>query len=206
MIGIIGYGLGNAFAFANIYKKLDVPFRILQKPEDFAGVTKLILPGVGAFDHAMDLFTNSGMREKVEDLVLNKNMPILGVCVGMQMMANSSEEGDCEGLGWIEGKVIKFKSEYLKPGSPLPHMGWNKLTTIGENSLLNGLNNSMFYFLHSYYFTPNNSLGLIGTTDYGISFCSVIKKNNIYGMQCHPEKSHESGVIFLKNFSELIQC
>jgi imidazole glycerol-phosphate synthase subunit HisH len=203
MIGIIEYGLGNVSAFANIFKKLEVSYRIVRTKEDFNDVTKLILPGVGAFDHALDLFKKSGMRKKVEELVLQKNIPVLGICVGMQMMADSSEEGDREGLGWIKGVVTKFQVEQLDPGSPLPHMGWNNLKVNREERLLSGLENSMFYFLHSYYFVPENVGNIIGTTDYGLPFCSAVKHNNIYGMQCHPEKSHESGIRFLKNFSEL---
>lgn len=203
MIGIIEYGLGNVSAFVNILKNLEVPHRIVRTKEDFNGVTKLILPGVGAFDHAVDLFNKSGMRKKVEELVLQKNMPVLGVCVGMQMMADSSEEGDREGLGWIKGMVIKFQLGKLNSGSPLPHMGWNNLKINREEKLLNGLENSMFYFLHSYYLAPDNFGNVIGTTDYGLPFCSAIKHKNIYGIQCHPEKSHESGIRFLKNFSEL---
>ena len=203
MIGIIEYGLGNVSAFANIFKKLEVSYRIVRTKEDFNDVTKLILPGVGAFDHALDLFKKSGMRKKVEELVLQKNIPVLGICVGMQMMADSSEEGDSEGLGWIKGVVTKFQVEQLDPGSPLPHMGWNNLKVNREEKLLSGLENSMFYFLHSYYLVPENLGNIIGTTDYGLPFCSAVKHNNIYGMQCHPEKSHESGIRFLKNFSEL---
>tara|TARA_B100001093_G_C26814415_1_gene1009013 strand:+ start:1482 stop:2096 length:615 start_codon:yes stop_codon:yes gene_type:complete len=203
MIGIIEYGLGNISAFANIYKKLDVPHKILRSSKDFKEVNKLILPGVGAFDNAMNLFSNSGMREVTEDLVLQEKMPILGVCVGMQMMAESSEEGDLEGLNWIKGKVVKFKSENLEPGSPMPHMGWNKLNLNIDDDLTDGLQHTMFYFLHSYYLEPKNQENILSKTNYGSSFCSVIKNKNIYGMQCHPEKSHDSGIKFLKNFSNI---
>lgn len=203
MIGIIEYGLGNVSAFANIYKKLDVPHKILRNTNDFQKISKLILPGVGAFDHAMNLFNKSGMRETTEDLVMNKKVPVLGVCVGMQMMAESSEEGILEGLNWIKGKVVKFKSENLEEGSPMPHMGWNKLQTNLKDELIDGLHNEMFYFLHSYYLVPADKGGILSSTNYGNSFCSVVKNENIYGMQCHPEKSHNSGIKFLKNFSNI---
>jgi len=203
MIGIIDYGIGNVTAFANIYKKLDVPHKILIKEADFQKISKLILPGVGAFDHAMNLFNKSGIREVTEDMVLNKKIPVLGVCVGMQMMAQSSEEGVLDGLNWIEGKVIKFKLENLEKGSPMPHMGWNQLHLNSEDELIEGLHNEMFYFLHSYYLEPEDKNCILSTTNYGSSFCAVIKNENIYGMQCHPEKSHSSGIRFLKNFSNL---
>tara|TARA_B100002019_G_scaffold96729_1_gene83253 strand:- start:705 stop:1319 length:615 start_codon:yes stop_codon:yes gene_type:complete len=203
MIGIIEYGLGNVSAFANIYKKLDVPYKILRNTDDFQEVDKLILPGVGAFDHAMDLFTKSGMREITEEMVIGKKKPVLGVCVGMQMMAESSEEGYLEGLNWIKGKVVKFKLEDLENGSPMPHMGWNKLKSSSEDDLIKGLHDEMFYFLHSYYLEPEDRDSILSTTNYGSSFCSVVKNENIYGMQCHPEKSHNSGIRFLKNFSDI---
>lgn len=202
MIGIIGYGLGNVSAFANIYKKLDIPHNILKKPEDFDGVSKLILPGVGAFDHAMNLFNDSGMREITEELVLNKSIPILGVCVGMQMMAETSEEGECDGLGWIKGNVVKFKTSELDDGAPMPHMGWNTVSTESDHELLTGLKNSRFYFLHSYHMQPENYEYILCKTYYGKSFCSIVKKNNFLGMQCHPEKSHDSGIQFLSNFAK----
>ena len=203
MIGIIEYGLGNVSAFANIYKKLDIPHKILRNKEDFQKISKLILPGVGAFDHAMDLFTKSGMKEITEEMVLNKKIPILGVCVGMQMMAESSEEGILKGLSWIKGKVLKFKSEDLEKGSPMPHMGWNQLHSNSTDKLIEGLHNEMFYFLHSYCLEPEDKNGILSTTTYGSSFCAVVKNENIYGMQCHPEKSHSSGIRFLQNFANI---
>lgn len=203
MIGIIEYGLGNVTAFANIYKKLDIPHKILRKKEDFQKISKLVLPGVGAFDHAMDLFTKSNMREIAEEMVLNKKIPVLGVCVGMQMMSESSEEGALKGLGWIKGKVIKFKTEDLEEGYPMPHMGWNQIYSNSKDKLVEGLHNEKFYFLHSYYLEPENKNGILSTTNYGLSFCSVVKNENIYGMQCHPEKSHSSGIRLLRNFSNI---
>ena len=203
MIGIIKYGLGNVTAFANIYKKLDVPHKILRNKEDFQKISKLILPGVGAFDHAMDLFTKSSMREITEEMVLNKKIPVLGVCVGMQMMSESSEEGALKGLGWIKGKVVKFKTEDLEGGSPMPHMGWNQIYSNSKDKLIEELNNEKFYFLHSYYLKPKDKNVILSTTNYGLSFCSAVKNENIYGMQCHPEKSHSSGIRLLKNFSNI---
>jgi len=201
MIGIIGYGLGNVSAFANIYKKLDIPHNILKKPEDFEGVTKLILPGVGAFDHAINLFNDSGMREITEELVLNKSIPILGVCVGMQMMAETSEEGKCDGLGWIKGNVVKFKTYELDEGAPMPHMGWNTISAESDHELLTGLQNSRFYFLHSYYYKKSGDRDfIIATSEYEHEITSIIGFNNVIGIQFHPEKSHQQGTTILENF------
>ena len=125
MITIINYGLGNVQAFANLYKRLNIPTAVATAAPDFKGATKLILPGVGAFDHAMELLDASGMRGTVDDLVLNQGMPILGVCVGMQILARSSEEGKLAGLGWIDGRVRRFDEKTLRQPARLPHMGWN---------------------------------------------------------------------------------
>ena len=150
----------------------------------------------------MNLFNDSGMREITEELVLNKCIPILGVCVGMQMMAETSEEGECDGLGWIKGNVVKFKTNELDEGAPMPHMGWNTVSAESDHELLSGLQNSRFYFLHSYYMQPENYEYILSKTYYGKSFCSIVKKNNFLGMQCHPEKSHDSGIQFLSNFAK----
>ena len=126
MIGIIDYGVGNIKAFANIYKNFDMPYKIVKSIDDFKGITKLILPGVGSFDHAMASLEDSGMREKLDELVLEKKLPVIGICVGMQMLAKNSDEGTLNGLGWIDAEVKKFdKSKIIN--APLPHMGWNSL-------------------------------------------------------------------------------
>lgn len=150
MIGIVDYGMGNIKAFSNIYKQLDIPHKIIKSREHFKDVEKIILPGVGAFDHAMMCLEKSGLLETLNDLVLNKKKPILGVCVGMQMMAKSSEEGALSGLGWIEATVNKFKKEELGGGNPLPHMGWNSIEHMSDNLLFKDIDvSSRFYFLHS---------------------------------------------------------
>jgi imidazole glycerol-phosphate synthase subunit HisH len=203
MIGIINYGLGNVSAFGNIYKKLGVDYKYIVQKKDLEGVKKLILPGVGAFDYAMKCFNDSGLREDIDHLVIEKKIPVLGVCVGLQIMGHSSSEGVSTGLAWLNGHVIKFDQNTLPAGYPLPHMGWNSLNIQKEDPILEGLKNSKFYYLHSYYFEGKNSTDIIGTCSYGDEFCCVVKKDNIYGMQCHPEKSHSYGVKFLNNFSKL---
>ncbi len=204
MIAIIDYGLGNVKAFAHVYKNLNIPFIIAQKPDDLLNAAKIILPGVGAFDHAMERLNASGMRESLDDIVLRKNMPVLGICVGMQMLANFSEEGKLPGLKWIDGEVKKFISPAVNDSFYIPHMGWNNISPIQSNKLLNGLDeNSRFYFLHSYYFHCSSPETSLAVTNYGIRFSCVVNKKNIYGVQFHPEKSHQWGIQLLKNFAEL---
>ncbi len=203
MIAIIDYGVGNIKAFTNVYKNLNIPFKVAKSNNNLINITKIILPGVGSFDHAMQSLQDSGMREKLDELVLDKKIPVIGICVGMQMLAKSSYEGKLPGLGWIDAVVKKFDDVQYN-NIPLPHMGWNSIKTNQNNQLLYKLAmNPRFYFLHSYYFECNNSNDIIATTKYGIFFTSVVNHRNIYGIQCHPEKSHHNGITLLKNFGEL---
>jgi len=204
MIGIVDYGMGNIKAFSNIYKQLDIPHRVVTCKEHFKDVEKIILPGVGAFDHAMMRLGKSGLLETLSHLVLNKKKPVLGICVGMQMMAKSSEEGIFGGLGWIDAEVIKFNKEAPGSENPLPHMGWNLVEYMDDNPLFKDIDvNSRFYFLHSYYFNSTNKDNFIATTEYGKRFTCAINRDNIFGVQFHPEKSHHNGMQLLKNFSNL---
>ncbi len=203
MIAIIDYGVGNIKAFSNIYKNLNIEYKIAKNISDFENVSKLILPGVGSFDHAMTSLQNSGMKEKLDELVLEKKLPVIGICVGMQMLAKSSEEGLLQGLGWIDGIVKKFDKSKINNG-PLPHMGWNTLNIQKKNKIFENLEeNPRYYFLHSYYFECNNKEDVIATATYGERFECMVNHENIYGIQCHPEKSHHNGIQLLKNFGEL---
>jgi len=204
MIGIIDYGIGNIKAFENIYRKLDISVKILKQAEDFKDVTKLILPGVGAFDHAMNTFNNSGMREMTENLIFNAKVPIIGVCVGMQMMALSSDEGSLPGLGWIDGMVKKFDVAKIKFQTHLPHMGWNDVSVDKSSPIFKNFpEHPKFYFLHSYYFECRYSKDIIASADYGIDFTCAVNHDNIFGVQFHPEKSHTFGTQLLENFAKL---
>lgn len=203
MIGIIDYGVGNIKAFSNIYKNFGMSHKIVKNIEDLNGVTKLILPGVGSFDHAMLSLQNSGMREKLDEMVLNKKIPVIGICVGMQMLAKSSDEGNLSGLGWIDGVVKKFDKSKIT-NEPLPHMGWNNLNIKSSNKIIEDLDiDPKFYFLHSYYFECKDKKSVLATAIHGEEFDCVVNYENIYGIQCHPEKSHHSGMKLLKNFGEL---
>ncbi len=204
MIAIVDYGLGNVKAFANVYERLNIPACIARKADDLDAATKVILPGVGAFDQAMTKLDHSGMREALDDVVLKKKIPVLGICVGMQILAKASEEGILPGLDWIDGMVKKFDVSVLQDSkTQLPHMGWNTIQPNNGNPLLVNFNNeSRFYFLHSYYFQCNNADDSIAITEYGIRFSSAVNHENIYGVQFHPEKSHQWGVQLLKNFAE----
>jgi glutamine amidotransferase len=205
MIAILDYGLGNILAFGNIFRSLNVDHKYVSSCRELQKAKKILLPGVGSFDYAMSSLESSGMRDVLEKLVVQCDVPILGVCVGMQMMATKSDEGSKAGLGWIDGTVTKFDWEQGK--LPIPHMGWNAIKPIGENGLLQGLSDgSYFYFLHSYHIRCASNESVIATSDYGVSFHSAVNQNNIYGIQCHPEKSHSAGVRLLDNFGSDRLC
>lgn len=204
MISIIDYGLGNLKAIANIYKRLNIDVEFVKTAEQLKSSKKIILPGVGAFDYAMEQLNRSGMREKLDELILIKKVPIIGICVGMQMLAKRSDEGKLEGLGWIDADINKFDFNLLNPKPQLPHMGWNDVSPIGNNPLFNKLETKpIFYFLHSYYFSCNNPNDEIAKSEYGQDFTCAVNHNNIFGVQFHPEKSHQYGIQLLNNFSKL---
>lgn len=201
MIGVIDYGLGNVAAFLTVYKRLNMDAMAVSEPGQLLQVDSIILPGVGAFDEAMDRLQNSGLMDSLNEAVCEQQKPVLGVCVGMQMMAKSSEEGQLIGLGWVEARVRKFQrgDNQLR----LPHMGWNNVSPEHSGKLFKGLNDPQFYFLHSYYLELTEADCIAARSNYGGNFTCAIHKNNIYGTQFHPEKSHEWGITLLRNFAEV---
>jgi imidazole glycerol-phosphate synthase subunit HisH len=202
VISIVDYGVGNIQAIANIYKRRNIPVKIARTAEELAGAERLILPGVGAFDWAMARLNKSGMRAVLDDVVLSKGKRVLGICVGMQMLAKRSDEGALDGLGWIDGEVKKFDRAALSERAYLPHMGWNDVEPRCQECLFKEIGGTgRFYFLHSYYFAPKDQNMILGVTDYGGTFASCVRAGNIYGVQFHPEKSHQWGIQLLKNFA-----
>lgn len=204
MIAIVNYGLGNIQAFANIYKRLNIDASIASSPEELLATDRIILPGVGAFDWAMTRLNESGMRGALEKEVIGNGKPVLGICVGMQMMAKRSDEGGLAGLGWIDAEVRKFDTASFTQKTHLPHMGWNDVTPLKKDGLFNNLDSgARFYFLHSYYFAPHAPETVLAVTDYNGQYASAVRSGNVFGVQFHPEKSHQWGIQLLKNFAEI---
>jgi glutamine amidotransferase len=203
MITILDYGLGNVRAFCNVYKRLNIEVKVAQTAQELRTATKILLPGVGAFDHALERLEQSGMRQELEDRVRGAGALVLGVCVGMQILANSSEEGRRAGFGWIPGQVKRFE---LRDASryPLPHMGWNDVRAARRHGLFEQMeSDARFYFLHSYYFNCDDPNDVLATAEYGEDFACAVARANVYGVQFHPEKSHHFGAQLLKNFANL---
>ena len=203
MIALVDYGLGNIQAFANIYNRLGIDVWAANRPADLCRASKIILPGVGAFDWAMTRLQDSGLRGVLDDEVMVKKKPVLGVCVGMQMMAQSSEEGILPGLGWIDATVVKFNTHYFEGQTHLPHMGWNDVDPRSCDTLFMGLDTPRYYFLHSFFMKPHQDEFTIATAHYGVRFTAAVRSGNVCGTQFHPEKSHEWGISLLQNFAEL---
>lgn len=202
MISIVDYGLGNVSAFIALYKQMNIPAVLASTPGELLKASKLILPGVGSFDHAIELLNASGMRQTLHELALERKVPLLGVCVGMQILARDSEEGKLPGLGWIPGRVRSFGSVEGSSHLPRPHLGWNDVEPVASTRLFLGLEEDRrFYFLHSYFFECDDPSHQVATTSYGIPFASAIQAGNIYGVQFHPEKSHHYGTTLLGNFA-----
>lgn len=201
MIQIINYGLGNLGSVQNMLKRINVQSVIIKSPKDLI-TDKIILPGVGSFDTGMNNLLNDGWIEVLNEKVQTEKVPTLGICLGMQLMTNRSEEGHLGGLGWIDGEVLKFPASKLK----IPHMGWNVVKPAQEDaSILKSEKEELrFYFVHSFYVKVNNRSDELGVTHYGDNFTSAFRRQNIFGVQFHPEKSHKFGMMLLKNFGKSV--
>ena len=202
MIRVVDYGVGNIQAFLNMFKRLDLPAERARTPQDLMDAKRLILPGVGAFDTAMRRLNESGLRQPLEHLVLQQQVPVLGVCVGMQMLASGSDEGVLPGLNWIPGRVHAFADQPASASLPMPHMGWNDLQVQDDHPLFRDFGPApRFYFLHSFYFQCENRQHAVATAHYGVDIDCVVSNHHVHGVQCHPEKSHHFGAQLLKNFA-----
>jgi len=203
VIVIIDYGMGNLGSIHNMLRKVNAEAIISADPKEIANADKLILPGVGAFDHAMANLNNLNLTPLLNEKVLIEKIPLLGVCLGMQLLTKRSEEGTMPGLNWIDAETVRFKfenNEKLK----IPHMGWNTVEIKRNDSLFKNMGiEPRFYFVHSYYVKCYDQDNILTTTDYGGDFCSSVVKDDIRGVQFHPEKSHKFGMQLLRNFADL---
>lgn len=208
MIVILDYGVGNSGSIQNMIRRIGGESVITSNEDSIASASGFVLPGVGSFDRGMSKLLSSGFLDCLESRVM-RGVPILGICLGMQMFFNGSDEGDLSGLGWISGYVKKFevtKNDDHK-NMKVPHMGWNLVRPKMTQSLFKGLEKeARFYFVHSYYVTCNSKENVLGTTEYGHEFVSSVCKENIFGVQFHPEKSHHFGMSLFKNFLEICKC
>jgi glutamine amidotransferase len=203
MIAIIDYGLGNLYSVLNMHKRLGIEATITSDQSEIKAASKLILPGVGHFKRGMENLKQSGLKPLLDKLVLQEKKPILGICLGAQLLTERSEEGDVDGLGWVDAVTIRFKQENLK-GLKVPHMGWSDIAIKRSDTILSDLPvEPRFYHVHSYHFLFKEPSEVIATTTYGYEFACAFQKENIYGVQFHPEKSHKYGMKLLQNFSKL---
>lgn len=203
-IVIVNYGMGNLHSVLYKIKKLHPNVVISSEKEEIAAASKIILPGVGHFAEGMKSIGKLGIREILDEKALREKVPVLGICLGMQLLTDFSEEGNSEGLGWIKGRTSRIEKEKIGK-LKIPHMGWNSVVKKNDPvGILNGTNEeSYFYFVHSYYVTCEDRNNALCTSTYGIEFDSGISNQNIFGFQFHPEKSHDSGLTLMKNFINL---
>lgn len=201
MIVIVDYNVGNIGSMENMLKNIGVEFITTSNPEVIEKASKIILPGVGAFDYAVKKLHELNLFNVLKKVTLINKIPLLGVCLGMQLLTKQSEEGELNGLNLINAITIKFnfKERIIK----IPHMGWNNIEVINKNNIISEMDDSFkFYFVHSYYVKCFDEIDIVANTNYGIEFNSIIRKENIYGVQFHPEKSHKYGLKLLRNFIE----
>ncbi len=204
MITIIDYGLGNLTSILNMHKRLGLKAQITNNLEVIAAAKKLILPGVGHFDYGMRQLKDSGLEVLLHQKVLKEQTPILGICLGAQLMTKNSEEGTNSGLGWIDGRTVRFNFHNGQSHLKIPHMGWSNINVTKKSPLLIELpEEPRYYFVHSYHFSLNNQETVLTKSSYGYEFVSGFQKDNIYGVQFHPEKSHKFGMKLLQNFSTI---
>ena len=203
MTAILDYGVGNLGSILNMLKRIGSRAFLTSDPSAVSEADRVILPGVGHFDHCMSSLRESGFIPELEKHVLRGGKPMLSICVGCQMLMERSEEGTQPGLGWLKGRVRRFDEKRLPPGLKIPHMGWSDVTPIREDPLFESLPKPRFYFVHSYHVECEDARDVSGSATYGYEFPASLRKDNIHGVQFHPEKSHRFGMKLLENFSGL---
>lgn len=202
MISVVNYGVSNIGSMLNILKKIGVPAEPVSTRAEIERADKIILPGVGAFDNGISALTKMDLAEPLMKRVAKDHVPILGVCLGMQLLAKGSEEGVLSGIDLIDGYCKRFPSD-CDPPITVPHMGWNAITVLQRSVLFDNMENPRFYFAHSYHFVCANPANVLASAYYGIEFTAAIKHRNVWGVQFHPEKSHRFGMALLSNFARI---
>mgnify|MGYP000932516292 CR=1 FL=1 len=206
MIVIVDYKMGNIASIRNMLRKVGGESIITSDPDQIASAQKLILPGVGAFDAGMTHISQMGLLEPLNHAATVRKAPVLGICLGMQLLTASSEEGSLGGLGWIDGRTIRFQPSRMAAGLKIPHMGWNSVQVKDSSSLFRNLDDeAAFYFVHSYHVVCGDEF-VLATAHHGYDFVCAVRKGNVFGTQFHPEKSHRYGMQVLRNFAELDVC
>lgn len=204
MIAIIDYGMGNLRSVQKAFQRINLPAVITCDPQEISGSERIILPGVGHFANGMEKLKEKGLDDLLSVLVLKEKKPILGICLGMQLMTNFSEEGNVPGLGWLDARTVRFAISGMLSPLKIPHMGWNNVEVKNEGPLFSGIDLSdPFYFVHSYHVQCSNPGDVLCTTNYAQTFISGFARGNIFGVQFHPEKSHTAGLKLLQNFSTI---
>lgn len=202
MIVIVDYDMGNVGSIANMLKRIGFDAVVSRDPDRITSADKLILPGVGAFDTGMTNLDRFGLLPALEEKVVRGGTPVLGICLGMELLVRGSEEGACAGLGWIEGRTVRFRFTDGQGDLNVPHMGWNNVRPVAGAKTLAALTaDARFYFVHSYHVVCDRENDVAGWTHYGYEFASVVERGNVMGTQFHPEKSHRFGMQLLTNFA-----
>jgi len=199
-VSLVDYGLGNLGSVVNMLKRIGTQIHLVRTPDGIHESDRLLLPGVGAFDAGMRLLDEQGLGRAIQEFAASQR-PLLGICLGMQLLLDSSDEGDLSGLGLVPGRSIRFEQ---RAGLRIPHMGWNLVRPVRQDPLVANLpDESRFYFVHSYRVVPDDDQGVLAITEHGDVFASMIRQGNVMGAQFHPEKSHAFGMQLLKNFASL---
>ena len=202
-IVVVDYDMGNVGSIVNMMKKIGHAVEVTSDPDAIRSAERLILPGVGSFDAGMDSIRGRGLVDVLNERVLTARVPVLGICLGMQLLGDSSREGNTAGLGWIASESVRFSSETQR----VPHMGWNHVAPMAQHWLFAGQPDDMrFYFVHSYHVVCKDARDQIATAQYGLDFAAAVGRDHILGVQFHPEKSHRFGMQVLRNFASHQFC